>query len=373
MKVGVVREIKDQESRVALTPAGVRAMIAAGHRVRVQLLAGSGSGYDDAEYRQAGAELVSANEAWDCDLVLKVKEPLEPEYRFLRGQILFAYLHLAGASKTLTESLLASSTTAVAYETVESADGRLPLLAPMSAIAGTMAVAVGNHYLARSGGGKGVLLGSMLGRSHGRVVIIGDGVVGEHAARAAAGIGAEVVVFTLNPAQAGSGWTFPRDRIRFMVSNQPSITQQMEHADLLVGAVLTRGARAPHVVTESMVQRMEPGSVIVDVSIDQGGCIETSRPTSHSDPVFLRHGVIHYAVTNMPGAYPRSSTLALTDATLPYALRLAQGGIDALRADPRFSKGVSTFGGHISCRPVAEALSLMQHFRPFEDLPGHDR
>ncbi len=365
MRVGVVREIKDQENRVALTPSGARLLVVAKHRLRVERGAGSGSGYADEEYRQAGAELVSADEAWDCDLVLKVKEPLAAEYRFLGRHILFTYLHLAGAPRSLTESLLARRTTAVAYETVEDQDGQLPLLAPMSAIAGTMAVAVGNHYLACPAGGKGVLLGSILGRNHGRVVIIGDGVVGEHAARAAVGIGAEVVVFTLDPERAGSRWSFPHNQIRFLVSDEQQIMREMESADLLVGAVLARGARAPHVVTESMVRRMKPGSVIVDVSIDQGGCIETSRPTLHSDPVFVRHDVIHYAVTNMPGAYPRSSTMALTDATLPYVLRLAEHGVEALRADPGFAKGVNTFDGQVGCRPVAEALSLMQDFRKF--------
>ncbi len=365
MKVGVVREIKDQENRVALTPAGVRAMISAGHHVCVQLLAGAGSGFGDREYRESGAELVSAEEAWNCDLVLKVKEPLESEYRCLRGQIVFTYLHLAGAPRLLTESLLASKTTAVAYETVENEAGRLPLLAPMSAVAGAMSITVGNHYLSRPNGGKGVLLGNLLGRSHGKVVIIGDGVVGQHAARAAAGIGSEVVVFGLDPRKAASVLPAVSGQIRFLSSDEQRITQNLRDVDLLVGAVLAHGARAPHVVSEAMVQHMEPGSVIVDVSIDQGGCIETSRPTSHSDPVFLHHGVIHYAVTNMPGAYPRSSTMALTDATLPYALRLAQGGVDALRADPYFAKGLNTFDGHVRCKPVAEALSLLDNFRPF--------
>ncbi|MDA8420053.1 MAG: alanine dehydrogenase [Pseudomonadota bacterium] len=370
MKVGVVKEIKDQENRVALTPAGARVMAAAGHQVCVEFSAGAGSGHDDRGYRAAGAELVPVEDAWCSDLVLKVKEPLETEYRFLQGQILFAYLHLAGAPAQLTETLLASRTLAVAYETVEDADGRLPLLAPMSAIAGTMAFSVGNHYLAHTGGGKGVLLGSMLGRKHGKVVVIGDGVVGRHAAHAAAGAGAEVVVFGLSAPVAASGQQpFPSGGIRHLVSDSQAIALQMEDADLLVGAVLARGARAPHIVTESMVMGMEPGSVIVDVSIDQGGCMETSRPTTHSDPVYVRHGVVHYAVTNMPGAYPRSSTLALTDATLPYALRLAQGGTGALRADAGFARGVNTCNGFVCCRPVAEALSLMDRFRPFDGIP----
>ncbi len=373
MKIGVVREIKDQENRVALTPAGVRAMVLAGHCVRVQHLAGAGSGFGDEQYRDAGAELVSADEAWGSDLILKVKEPLESEYSFLQGQIVFAYLHLAGAPKLLTESLIASRTTAIAYETVEDEGGRLPLLAPMSAIAGAMSITVGNHYLARPSGGKGVLLGNMLGRSHGKVVVVGDGVVGQHAARAAAGIGTEVVVFGLDPRHAASVMQPISEQIRFLASDERRITQHLKDADLLVGAVLTHGARAPHVVTDAMVQHMEAGSVIIDVSIDQGGCIETSRPTSHSDPVFVRHGVIHYAVTNMPGVYPRSSTMVLTDATLPYVLRLAQGGVGALRADPALAKGVNTFGGYICCRPVAEALSLLRNFRSFNDISMGNR
>ncbi|MHB8346306.1 MAG: alanine dehydrogenase [Acidiferrobacterales bacterium] len=373
MNIGVVREIKDHENRVALTPAGARAMTAAGHPVRVQHLAGTGSGYGDHEYREAGAELVSADEAWNSDLVLKVKEPLQSEYRYLQGQIVFTYLHLAGAPRQLTERLLSSNTTAVAYETVENEAGRLPLLAPMSAIAGAMAITVGNHYLARSAGGKGVLLGSMLGRSYGKVVIIGDGVVGQHAAQAASGVGSEVVVFGLDPGKATSVSAAIPGQIRFLVAEELCITQQLRDADLLVGAVLAHGARAPHVVTEAMVKQMEPGSVIVDVSIDQGGCIETSRPTSHSDPVFVRHGVTHYAVTNMPGAYPRSATMSLTDATLPYVLRLAQDGVGALRTDSCFAKGVNTFGGHVSCRPVAEAFSLLDKFRPFDGISTNDR
>jgi len=365
MKIGLPKETKDQENRVALTPAGVRAIVSAGHRVCVQRAAGFGSGFSDAQFLEAGAELSSADDAWDSDLVLKVKEPQEFEYRFFRGQILFTYLHLAGAPKALTEHLLSSKTTGVAYETVEDGTGQLPLLSPMSAVAGSMAVIMGSYYLARFNGGKGVLLGNVLGHRHGKVMIVGDGVVGRHAARVAVGMGAETYICGLQP---GRGVSLKREisaELEYFVSDERRIARHLEDTDLLVGAVLTHGARSPHVVTETMVQRMQPGSVIVDVSIDQGGCVETSRPTSHSDPVFVRHGVIHYAVTNMPGAYPRSSTMALTDATLPYVLQLADGGLAALRADPVFARGVNTYDGHISCRPVAEALSLISSFKPF--------
>lgn len=365
MKVGLPKEIKDQEFRVGLTPAGVKALVAAGHSVHVQRSAGLGSGFDDEQYLQVGARLTSADEAWNCDLIVKVKEPQEVEYGLLHGQILFTYLHLAGAPKALTERLLASRTTAVAYETVENGSGHLPLLAPMSAVAGSMAVSIGSYYLARFNGGKGVLLGNLLGHRHGKVIIIGDGVVGQHAARAATGIGATTYICGLH---AERGVSLKREispDLEFFVSDQSRIAHHLKDADLLVGAVLVHGARAQHVVTEAMVQRMQAGSVIVDVSIDQGGCIETSRPTTHSDPVFVRHGVIHYAVTNMPGAYPRSSTMALTHATLPYVLKIADGAVAALRADSALAQGVNTYDGNITCRPVADALSFMEHYRPF--------
>jgi alanine dehydrogenase len=363
MKIGVVREIKDREDRVALTPAGAGALVQAGHTVRVETGAGLGSGFSDSEYAAAGAELVDVEQAWSTDLVIKVKEPLGPEYPYLRAQIVFTYFHLAGVPRALTETLLREGTTAIAYETVEDTQGKLPLLAPMSAVAGTMSVTMGNYYLAGFNRGKGTLLGTLLGERHGKVLIIGDGVVGRHAAKAADGMGAQVIIFGKNPERVPELEQAISEEIRFVLSTRENITRHLDDADLVVGAVLVTGAKAPHVVSEDMVKRLPRGSVIVDVSIDQGGCIETSRPTSHSAPVFARHGVLHYCVTNMPGAYPRTSTIALTRVTLPYVMPLAAKGIDALRDDAGFAKGVNTYRGYLTYRPVAESLGLMSRFK----------
>ena len=357
MRVGVPKETKDNESRVGVTPRGAAELRARGHEVVIERGAGVGCGFADADYAAAGATLSDADRAWGVDLVIKVKEPLEPEYARLRGQLVFTYFHLAGAPRALTESLLASRTTAIAYETVEDERGRLPLLAPMSAVAGAMAPLVGAYYLAKFAGGRGTLLGSVLGTRHGKVVIVGDGVVGQHACDAAAGLGAEVAVFGVTPQRAPE-FERPGRAVRYVPSTPDNLLRELPEADLLVGAVLRRGERAEHVVTEAMVERMPRGSVIVDVSIDQGGCVETSRPTSHSSPVYVVHGVTHYCVTNMPGAYPRTSTLALTDATLPYALRLAESGLAAVAGDARFAKGVNTHNGRITYRAVADALGL---------------
>lgn len=370
MKIGVVKEIKDQEYRVALTPAGAEALVRAGHTVRVQEGAGVGSGFNDEEYRRAGAVLVSAEDAWDAELVVKVKEPLEAEYRYLKDQLVFTYFHLAGAPKALTEALLASGTTALAYETLEDEHGRLPLLAPMSAVAGNMAVTVGSYYLAKFNGGKGVQLGTVLGERHGKVVILGDGVVGRHAGHTAAGMGAKVWIGGLHADRLAALQRDVSPSIEFFLAQPDSIARHLEDADLLVGAVLHHGAKAPHLVTEAMVRNMQPGSVIVDVSIDQGGCVETSRPTSHSDPVFVKHGVIHYTVTNMPGAYPRTSTLALTGATLPYILLLADQGIAAVKGNPGFAKALNICQGFITCRPVAEALEILPCYLEIDVLLG---
>jgi len=365
MQIGVVKEIKNEEHRVALTPAGAEALVRAGHQVLIQEGAGRGAGFTDSAYAAAGAKAVPVAQAWNTGLVLKVKEPLESEYPYLGNQILFTYLHLAGVTRSLTEALLKAETTAIAYETVEDGDGRLPLLAPMSAVAGNMAVTMGNSYLARFNHGKGVLLGRLMDQRHGKVVIIGDGLVGRHAAGVAAGMGANVFICGRHPERlAGLKREIPGD-LRFFLSTPENIAAHLEDADLVVGAVLLPGARAPHVVTEEMVRRMEAGSVIVDVSIDQGGCVETSRPTSHANPVFEKHGVIHYCVTNMPGAYPRTSTIALTTATLPYVMRLAEKGVQALKEDPGLAKGLNTCRGRLTCRPVAEALGLLPVFSEF--------
>ena len=361
MRIGVPREIKDNENRVGLTPRGAAALRARGHDVVIERGAGSGCGFADADYATAGATLADAARAWQADLVVKVKEPLEPEYARLRGQLVFTYFHLAGAPRALTEALLASGTTAIAYETIEDERGRLPLLAPMSAVAGAMAPLVGAYYLAKFAGGRGTLLGSVLGARHGKVTIVGDGVVGKHACDAAAGLGAEVAVLGLTPARAAE-FEHPGRAVRYVLSTAENLLRELTDTDLLIGAVLRHGARAPHVVTEAMVERMQPGAVIVDVSIDQGGCVATSRPTSHSSPVYVVHGVTHYCVTNMPGAYPRTSTLALTDATLPYALRLADLGLAAVAQDAGFAKGVNTRQGRITYRAVADALGLADRY-----------
>lgn len=365
MKIGVVKEIKDKENRVALTPAGAKTFTRAGHTVMVQEDAGLGSCFSDAEYQQAGARIVSASEAWHTDIVLKVKEPLPTEYPHLNRQILFTYLHLAGVAPDLTEALLAGKSTAVAYETVEDDNGHLPLLAPMSAVAGNMAVTMGSYYLARFNGGKGVQLGAVLGHRSGKVVILGDGIVGQHAAATAAGMGAHVFIAGRHPERAEMLQKKIGPDSTFFLSAPENITGHLLDADLVVGAVLRHGAKAPHLVTAEMVKRMQPGSIIVDVSIDQGGCIETSQPTTHSAPVFEKYGVIHYCVTNMPGAYPRTSTLALTSATLPYMLKLADMGLAALRADAGFAKGVNTHQGFIRRKEIAEALDMMDRYKPF--------
>jgi alanine dehydrogenase len=362
MKIGIPKEIKEKENRVAVTPDGTRALVGAGHKVLVETGAGVGSGFADEEYAQAGASEVSAEAAWKADLVLKVKEPLAQEYEFLRGQMVFTYFHLAGVTPALTDALLESRTTAIAYETVEDDQGRLPLLAPMSAVAGSMAVTMGNYFLAQFNGGKGMLLSRLFERRYGKVVVIGDGVVGKHSSRVAAAMGANLVVIGRHPEHVPRLKREISENMRFVVSRPERIAAELRDADLVIGAVLRRGGRAPILVTEATVRSMQSGSVIVDVSIDQGGCVETSRPTTHSAPVYAAHGVIHYCVTNMPGAYPRLSTMALTVATLPYVLRLAGNGLAALRSDAGFGRGLNTHDGWITCEAVAEALGRRANF-----------
>jgi alanine dehydrogenase len=368
MKIGIPKEIKDNEGRVALTPAGAASLSARGHHVCVQAGAGAGSGFSDADYARAGGRLGTAEEAWGADLVVKVKEPLESEYGYLGNQLVFTFFHLAGVPRSLTEALLAGRTSAIAYETLEDATGRLPLLAPMSAVAGNMAAQVGAQYLSGSYGGSGVQLGEVLGVRHGKVLIIGDGVVGIHAARSARGLGAQVAVAGLDAEKGAWMRREIADDIEFFRSEPEAIGRHVATADLVIGAVLRKGAKADWVVTEPMVRSMRPGSVIVDVSIDQGGCIETSRPTSHSDPVYEVQGVTHYCVTNMPGAYPRTSTLALTTATLPYVTRLADKGLELLREDAGIGRALNTYEGHLTCLPAAEALDMTAHYRDFATL-----
>lgn len=366
MKIGVPKEIKNQENRVALTPLEVKKLVARHHTVAVETGAGNGSGFPDSDYAAAGAILVTATEAWNQELVIKVKEPEETEYPFLNNQIVFTFFHLSGVPLALTETLLSRGTTAVAYETLEDAAGRLPILAPMSAIAGNMAATVGAYYLAGFNGGRGVQLGQVLGEQHGKVVVLGDGVVGYHAARTAHGLGARVYVAGI---EASRLKTLQEEiGVETFLSCPETVSKHLHDADLVIGAVLRRGARADYVVSADMVNHMPHGSVIVDVSIDQGGCIETSRPTSHSNPVFEQYGVIHYCVTNMPGAYPRTSTIALTRATYPYVEKLADGGIAALRAEPGFARAVSTYQGHLTCKTVAEDYNLLDRYADFATL-----
>ncbi len=367
MRIGVPKETKTEEYRVALTPEGARTLAKAGHQVCIERDAGVGSGFTNAEYQTAGASIGSQAEAWDAELVLKVKEPLPPEYPFLRGQMVFTYFHLAATPKSLLEALLQSRTTAIAYETLEDAQGRLPLLAPMSGVAGNMATLMGAYFLARFNQGRGTLLAKVLEAGYGKMLVIGDGVVGRHAAQRACAMGTEVVMAGLNE-KTGEKLKREIGITRYILSSPETLAKEIADADLVVGAVLLRGARAPHVVTEAMVKSMLPGSVIVDVSIDQGGCIETSRPTTHADPVFTLHDVIHYCVTNMPGAYPRTSTIALTRETLPYALKLANEGIAAVTRSPRFAKAVNTFQGWITCQAVAQAWGMPDRYRPLAQL-----
>ena len=368
MKIGLIKEIKTRENRVGLTPTGVAALNANGHQVQIEQGAGLGSGFSDAAYQAAGGNIVSTAEAWDQELVVKVKEPVEAEYGFLKQQIVFTYFHLAGVAWGLTDALLNGKTSAVAYETLEDSQGRLPLLAPMSAVAGNMAVQMGSHYLAAYHGGKGTMLGSVLGKRYGKVLIIGDGVVGSHAARTAIGLGANVSLATLFPENGERLRREISPDLEYFISEPAAIAAHLSDTDLLVGAVLIHGARAEHIISADMVKSMQPGSVIVDVSIDQGGCIATAHATTHDEPIYVEHGVIHYCVSNMPGAYPRTSTLALTNATLPYVLKLADKGLQALAEDAGFAKALNTYHGQVTYKPVAEALGILDRYAP---TPSH--
>jgi alanine dehydrogenase len=359
--VGIPREIKDNEYRVAVTPAGVRELTHAGHRVLIEAGAGEGSAIPDAALVKYGAEMVpDASEVWGAaEMVLKVKEPVPEEYDLMRnGQILFTYLHLA-AGKELTETLAGREVAAVAYETVQLPDGRLPLLAPMSEVAGRMAPQVGAHYLERENGGRGVLLGGVAGVHPARVVVLGAGMAGSNAAWIAAGMESELVIIDKDVDKLRGVDLIHKGRILTVTSTRLAIEHHVSRADLVIGAVLVPGAKAPTLVTEEMVADMRTRSVVVDVSIDQGGCIETSRMTTHSDPVFEKHGVVHYCVGNMPGAVPRTSTYALTNVTVPYAVEIAAQGLEAaVRDDPVLAKGVNVYRGTVTSAPVAEAHGL---------------
>jgi alanine dehydrogenase len=359
MIVGVPKEIKDHEYRVAMTPGGVHQLALHGHRVLVEAGAGEGSGFSDAQYARIGAEIVSAADAWGAQLVVKVKEPQPVEYEFLRPDLtLFTYLHLA-ADEGLTREMMARGPTGIAYETVELPNGSLPLLMPMSEVAGRMAVQVGAHYMEKENGGRGKLLSGVPGVRPADVVIIGGGVVGTNAAHVASGLGAQVFVFDINLDRLRYLDDVMHGRLVTLSSNPLNIAEAVRRADLLIGAVLIKGAKAPTLVTRQMVGAMAPGSVIVDVAVDQGGCIETTHPTTHSDPVFFVDSVLHYCVANMPGAVPRTSTYALSNATLPYVVKLAEMGAEAaIRSDPALALGVNVYKGQVTYPGVAEAFDL---------------
>ena len=361
MIVGLPKEIKDNEYRVGLTPAGVRAFTDAGHEVIVEKSAGDGSGFDDGLYEKAGAKIInSADDVWaTAEMIVKVKEPIAPEYpRMREGQLLFTYLHLA-PDERLTQELLQRKVTGIAYETITDRRGSLPLLTPMSEVAGRMAIQVGAHYLEKMQGGRGILLGGVPGVPAAKVVIIGGGVVGTNAAKIAVGMGANVTIIDNNLDRLRELDDIFLTKISTLASSAYMIHDSISTADLIVGAVLVPGASAPKLVTKGMLKDVPNGAVIVDVAVDQGGCIETTHPTTHSNPTYYVEGVLHYCVANMPGAVPRTSTFALTNATLPYAVKLANKGFfDAIKTDPGLKEGVNTYAGHCTYEAVAAAQGL---------------
>jgi alanine dehydrogenase len=361
MKVGVPKELKNHEYRVAITPAGVHELVRAGHQVLVEQDAGTGSAIPDADFAAAGAAIApTADDVWAAsDLVLKVKEPVPEEYhRMRKGQVLFTYLHLA-ASRQCTDALLGSGITSIAYETVQAADGSLPLLAPKSEVAGRMAPQVGAHHLQRDGGGRGVLMGGVSGVYAAKVVVLGAGVSGMNAAAIALGMQAEVLLVDKNVARLRQADAIYQGHLQTVASNTYEIERAAIDADLVIGAVLVPGAKAPMLISNDLVSRMKPGSVLVDISIDQGGCFEDSHPTTHAEPTYKVHGSLFYCVANMPGAVPHTSTYALTNVTLPYALELANlGWREALRTDAALLLGLHTHEGALTIEPVAEAHGL---------------
>ena len=360
MIVGVPREIKDNEYRVSMTPGGVHQLVEAGHTVLVEDGAGEGSYFPNEDFTEAGAQIAGAEDVWTrAKMVVKVKEPLPDEYQYLRPDLLlFTYLHLA-ASEDLTRTMVSSSITGIAYETVELANGVLPLLTPMSEVAGRMSVQVGAQYLERHEGGRGKLLGGIPGVRPSNVVILGGGVVGTHAAQIALGMGASVILMDINLDRLRTLSELLHGNFVTWAANPLDIARAVRRADLVIGAVLIKGAKAPKLVTREMVETMKPGSVIVDVAVDQGGCIETSHPTTHSNPIFCINEVVHYCVANMPGAVPRTSTRGLSNATLPYVLKLANMGFaGAVKSDAALAKGVNTYQGSITYQAVAEAFDM---------------
>ena len=374
MIIGLPKEIKDNEYRVGLTPAGVRALTDAGHKVVVEKDAGAGSGFEDELYGRAGATMLdSPDDIWaQGEMVVKVKEPIAPEYpRMREGQLLFTYLHLAPDPKQ-TEALLKNKVTGIAYETITDRHGTLPLLTPMSEVAGRMAIQVGATYLEKMNGGRGILLGGVPGVPAARVVIIGGGVVGTNSAKIAVGMGAHVTIIDNNLDRLRELDDIFLSKISTLASSAYMIHDAVSQADLIVGAVLVPGAAAPKLVTRSMLKDVPKGAVIVDVAVDQGGCIETTHPTTHSNPTYYVEDVLHYCVANMPGAVPRTSTFALTNATLPYALKLANKGfIDAIASDAGLKAGVNTYGGKLTYEAVAVAQGL--DYTPLDEMLGSSR
>lgn len=368
MIIGLPREVKDNESRVGLVPAGVLTLVTDGHTILVEKSAGTDSGFSDQEYLDAGAVIKeTADHVYqESDLIVKVKEPVLEEYSRLREeQIIFSYFHLAPLPE-LTEQLLKKKIIAVAYETITDANGHLPLLTPMSEIAGRMSVVVGAYYLQKPRGGRGILLAGVPGVRPGLVVVLGAGVVGINATKMAMGLGAQVSVLDIDVEKLQYFDDLFFGRVETLMSNQLHVAEAVKRADLVIGGVLIPGASAPKLVTREMVMTMKPGSVIVDVAVDQGGCVETTRPTTHSDPVYEVDGIIHYCVTNMPGAMPRTSTQALTNVTLPYVRQIARGLENALKENPHLKPGVNLYRGHVCFRPVAEAQD--REYRDLEEL-----
>jgi alanine dehydrogenase len=360
MQIGVPRETKDMEFRVGMIPDGVRQLVGAGHEVVVEQGAGLGSGFPDAVFEAAGARIVDTEEAFGApDLIVKVKEPQPPEIAHMRaGQNLFTYLHLAAAGG-LSEALCAADVVAIAYETIQSPDGSFPVLAPMSEVAGRLAVQVGVALLQKDRGGKGLLLGGVPGVMRGRVTVLGAGTVGINSVRVAHALGAEVDVLDVNLNRLTYLYDIFGGELNTLFSNPTNIARSVAESDLVIGAVYVSGRRAPVLVTDAMVADMQPGSVVADVAVDQGGCVETIHPTTHSDPTYVVHDVIHYGVANMPGAVPRTSTFALTNTTLPFVERMAAVGVaDAVRTDPALAKGVNVWRGEIVCAGVAESLGI---------------
>jgi len=359
--IGIPKEIKDNEYRVSITPSGVHQLNEHGHTVLVETGAGEGSYFSDEDFAAAGAKIItSAEDVWtQANMIVKVKEPLPAEYKYLRPDlVLFTYLHLA-ASETLTRTMMKSGVTGIAYETVELPDGRLPLLAPMSEVAGRMAVQVGAHYLERQAGGRGKLLGGIPGVRPAKVVIIGGGVVGTNAAQAALGMGARVILIDINIDRLRVLAEILHGNLETLASNPYNIARTVRTADLLIGAVLVKGAKTPKVVTREMVSTMKPGSVIVDVAVDQGGCVETTHATTHSNPTYCVDSVLHYCVANIPGAVPRTSTNGLSNATLPYVIKLADQGFKAaVAADKSLALGINIYQGKVTYRAVAGAFGL---------------